>query len=297
MRSMTGYGEASGENARHVVSVSLKAVNHRFLDLQLRLGEDVRSSEPALREVLGKELERGRVEIRVDVRPLGERKVDVHVHMGVVEAAYAATHRLVEAGLVERGLGAGDLLRLPEAFRVEVAGEEWDEQDQELLLRVTREALAQLVASREREGASLAAIFVERLDALAEVVARLDALRGPVRDEMLAAFHKRLGEMLEGRRLNVGGVDEGRIAQEAALLVDRSDVSEEIDRLRAHLDHFRSVAGGKEASGKRLDFLTQEIFRELNTLGAKCRNAEMTRAVLDAKVLCEQIREQVQNVE
>jgi uncharacterized protein (TIGR00255 family) len=83
----------------------------------------------------------------------------------------------------------------------------------------------------------------------------------------------------------------------AALLVDRSDVSEEIDRLRAHLDHFRSVAGGKEASGKRLDFLTQEIFRELNTLGAKCRNAEMTRAVLDAKVLCEQIREQVQNVE
>ena len=294
MRSMTGYGEASGENARHVVSVSLKAVNHRFLDLQLRLGEDVRSSEPALREILGKELERGRVEIRVDVRPLGERKVDVQVHMGVVQAAYAATHRLVEAGLVERGLGAGDLLRLPEAFRVEVAGEEWDEQDQELLLRVTREALAQLVASREREGASLAAIFVERLDALGEVVGRLDALRGPVRDEMLAAFHKRLGEMLEGRQHLV---DEGRIAQEAALLVDRSDVSEEIDRLRAHLDHFRSVAGGKEASGKRLDFLTQEIFRELNTLGAKCRNAEMTRAVLDAKVLCEQIREQVQNVE
>lgn len=292
MRSMTGYGEASGENARHVVSVSLKAVNHRFLDLQLRLGEDVRSSEPALREILGKELERGRVEIRVDVRPLGERKVDLKVHMGVVEAAYAATHRLVEAGLVERGLGAGDLLRLPEAFRVEVAGEEWDEQDQELLLRVTREALAQLVASREREGASLAAIFVERLDALGEVVGRLDALRGPVRDEMVAAFHKRLGEMLDGRQM-----DEGRIAQEAALLVDRSDVSEEIDRLRAHLDHFRSVAGGKEASGKRLDFLTQEIFRELNTLGAKCRNAEMTRAVLDAKVLCEQIREQVQNVE
>ncbi|HEX2223554.1 MAG TPA: YicC/YloC family endoribonuclease [Thermoanaerobaculia bacterium] len=292
MRSMTGYGEASGENARHVVSVSLKAVNHRFLDLQLRLGEDVRSAEPALRELLGKDLERGRVEVRVDVRPLGERKVDVHVHMGVVEAAYAATHRLVEAGLVDRGLGAGDLLRLPEAFRVEVAREEWDEQDEELLLRVAREGLAQLVASREREGRSLAAIFTEKLDALGEVVGRLDALRGPVREEMVAAFHKRLGEMLEGRQL-----DESRIAQEAALLVDRSDVSEEIDRLRAHLDHFRSVAGGEEASGKRLDFLTQEIFRELNTLGAKCRNAEMTRAVLDAKVLCEQIREQVQNVE
>ncbi|HEX2642962.1 MAG TPA: DUF1732 domain-containing protein, partial [Thermoanaerobaculia bacterium] len=171
-------------------------------------------------------------------------------------------------------------------------GDAWSEDDQEMLLRVAGEALAQLVASREREGASLAGIFQERLQALEQVVQRLDALRGPVRDEMVAAFHKRLNEMLEGKP-----VDEARLAQEAALLVDRSDVSEEIDRLRSHLDHFRSVAGGKEASGKRLDFLTQEIFRELNTLGSKCRNSEMTRAVLDAKVLCEQIREQVQNVE
>jgi uncharacterized protein (TIGR00255 family) len=292
MRSMTGYGESSGENARHAIAVSLKAVNHRFLDLQLRLAEEARSSEPVLRERFGRELERGRVEVRVEVNTLGERKVDVHVHMGVVQAAYAATHQLVEAGLVERGLAAGDLLRLPEAFRVEVSGDAWSEDDQELLLRVAGEALAQLVASREREGASLAGIFQERLQALEQVVQRLDALRGPVRDEMVAAFHKRLNEMLEGKP-----VDEARLAQEAALLVDRSDVSEEIDRLRSHLDHFRSVAGGKEASGKRLDFLTQEIFRELNTLGSKCRNSEMTRAVLDAKVLCEQIREQVQNVE
>jgi uncharacterized protein (TIGR00255 family) len=292
MRSMTGYGESSGENARHAISVSLKAVNHRFLDLQLRLAEEARSSESALRERFGRELERGRVEVRVEVATLGERKVDVHVHMGVVQAAYAATHQLVEAGLVERGLAAGDLLRLPEAFRVEVAGEAWSADDQDLLLRVAGEALAQLVASREREGASLAAIFQERLQALEQVVQRLDALRGPARDEMVAAFHKRLNEMLEGKP-----VDEARVAQEAALLIDRGDVSEEIDRLRSHLDHFRSVAGGKEASGKRLDFLTQEIFRELNTLGSKCRNAGMTRGVLDAKVLCEQIREQVQNVE
>lgn len=292
MRSMTGYGEASGENERHGVAVSFKAVNHRFLDLQLRLGEEARASEAALRELLSREIERGRVEARVEIRPLTERKVDVHVHMGVVRAAHAATHQLVEAGLVDRGLAAGDLLRLPEAFRVEVAAGEWDETDAALLVRVAGEALAQLVASREQEGASLAAVFEERLRSLGEVVERLDALRGPVREEMAAALRKRLTEMLEGR-----AIDEGRLAQEAAQLVDRSDVSEEIDRLRSHLEHFRSVAAGPEASGKRLDFLTQEIFRELNTLGAKCRNAEMTRAVLDAKVLCEQIREQVQNVE
>jgi uncharacterized protein (TIGR00255 family) len=292
MRSMTGYGEASGENARHGVTVSLRAVNHRFLDLQLRLGEDLRGSEAALRDLIAREVARGRLEARVEVRSVAERKASVQVHMGVIREAHAAIHQLVEAGLVERGLAAGDLLRLPEAFRVDLESEEWSDEDAELLLGVARDAVAQLVASRETEGASLILAMEEKLRGIREVVDRLDALRGSVRDEMAAALRRRLAELLGAQPL-----DEARLAQEVALLVDRSDVSEEIDRLRSHLEHFRGVTHETAAAGKRLDFLTQEIFRELNTLGAKCRNAEMTRAVLDAKVLCEQIREQVQNVE
>jgi uncharacterized protein (TIGR00255 family) len=289
---MTGYGEAAGENARHAVSVSLKAVNHRFLDLQMRAGDELRTSEGAVRDLISKEISRGRIEARVEARSLGERRADVHVHLGIVRAAHAATHQLVADGLVATGLAAGDLLRIPEAFRVELASEQWEAEDHELLMRITREAVAQLVASRETEGASLAAILEEKLRGLDEVMAKLDALRVPVRDELATALRRRLSELLGGQ-----AIDEGRVAQEAALLVDRSDVSEEIDRLRSHLDHFRSVAREPGPTGKRLDFLTQEIFRELNTLGSKCRNAEMTRAVLDAKVLCEQVREQVQNVE
>jgi uncharacterized protein (TIGR00255 family) len=290
---MTGYGEASGENARYGVTVSLKAVNHRFFDLVLRLGEELRSSEQALRDALGKEISRGRVEARVEVRPVAERKATVHVHMGVIREAHAAVHQLVESGLVERGLSSGDLLRIPEAFRVEVASEEWSPEDHELLLRVAGDAVTQLVAGRETEGANLAAVMEERTHALDAIVARLDTLRGPVREELGAALRRRVEELLGGSQT----IDEARIAQEVALLVDRSDVSEEIDRLRSHLEHFRSILRDAGPAGKRLDFLTQEIFRELNTLGSKCRNAEMTRAVLDAKVLCEQIREQVQNVE
>jgi uncharacterized protein (TIGR00255 family) len=292
MRSMTGYGEAAGSNARYGVSVALKAVNHRFFDLQLRLAEDARAGEAAVRELLGREIARGRVEARCEARPLADRQVAVAVRMEVVEAAHAAADQMVEAGWVERGLTVGDLLRLPEAFRVEVSSQGWEEADQELLVAVAGKALAQLVASRELEGRGLAAILGERLDRLQEVVARLDALRGPVRQELAAALSRRVAELLGGQP-----IDEARLAQEVALLVDRSDVSEEIDRLGAHLGHFRAVAGEAGPSGKRLDFLTQEIFRELNTLGSKCRNADMTRAVLDAKVLCEQIREQVQNVE
>jgi uncharacterized protein (TIGR00255 family) len=292
MRSMTGYGEASGENARHGITVSLRAVNHRFLDLQLRTGEELRGSEAALRDAIGKEVSRGRVEARVELRPIAERKATVQVNMSVIREAHVAVHQLVENGLIERGLSAGDLMRLPEAFRVDLGVEEWTPEDEELLLRVTREAVAQLVASRQKEGTSLVAVMEEKLRGVDDAVARLDALRGPVREEMAAALRRRLAELLGGQPL-----DEGRVAQEVALLVDRSDVSEEIDRLRSHVEHFRAVMREGTAAGKRLDFLTQEVFRELNTLGAKCRNAEMTRAVLDAKVLCEQIREQVQNVE
>jgi uncharacterized protein (TIGR00255 family) len=292
MRSMTGYGEASAENARHGITVSLRAVNHRFLDLQLRIGEELRGSEAALRDVIGKEVSRGRVEARVEMRSVAERKASVQVNMGVIREAHVAVHQLVDAGLIDRGLSAGDLMRLPEAFRVDLETEEWTPEDEELLLQAARGAVAQLVASREREGASLVAIMDEKLVGVEGAVARLDVLRGPVREEMAAALKRRLAEMLAGQAL-----DEGRIAQEVALLVDRCDVSEEIDRLRSHVEHFRSVMREGAAAGKRLDFLTQEVFRELNTLGAKCRNAEMTRAVLDAKVTCEQIREQVQNVE
>jgi uncharacterized protein (TIGR00255 family) len=292
MRSMTGYGEAAAENGNYAMAVSLKSVNHRFLDLQVRMPEELRAGEAELREALAGEISRGRVEARVEARPLAERQARVELHMGVVRAAHATVKDLVDLGLVERGLGAGDLLRLPEAFRVVVEAGSWNDADQALLVSLARQALTQLVAAREREGEGLRAIFLGRVAALEALADRLDGLRGSVRDELLTALRRRLAELLAAQP-----IDEARLAQEAALQVDRSDVSEEIDRLRAHLAHFRSITAEPGPGGKRLDFLTQEIFRELNTLGAKCRNAEMTRAVLDAKVICEQLREQVQNVE
>jgi uncharacterized protein (TIGR00255 family) len=292
MRSMTGYGEASGRNARRAVTVSLKAVNHRFLDVQLRLSDELRASEVALRELLARELVRGRVEARVEVRALGERGNAVAVDLELVRAVHAAVHELVDRGVLTAGLTAGDLLRVPSALRVASAAEGWDELDEQLLLSTAAAAAAQLGASREAEGAGLMAALAERLAALEATVAQLDALRGPALEESAAALRRRVSELLAGQPL-----DETRVAQEIALLADRGDVSEEIDRLRSHLGHFRAVAGEAGATGKRLDFLTQEIFRELNTLGAKCRNAAMVRAVLEAKALCEQLREQVQNVE
>ncbi len=294
MRSMTGSGQATAENARYAITATLRGVNHKMLDLQVRLDEAYRASEPELRELLATELQRGRVELRLDVRALGQVPAEVRINAGVVEAAQAAVRDLAARGWVTGELSAGDLLRLPEAFKVEVAARDWADDDRDLLRSVTRTALAQLVAARTLEGGKLAAVLLGRLDELAEKIARIDALRAPVLAEAKAALDRRLTELMAGAG---AGLDPARLAQEAAILADRSDVAEEIDRLGAHLEHFRELASGDAAIGKRLDFLTQEIFRELNTLGAKCRHPEVVRLALDAKVLCEQLREQVQNVE
>jgi uncharacterized protein (TIGR00255 family) len=289
---MTGFGQTGGENARHAVTVTIRAVNHRFLELRLGLGDDYRASEEALRALLSGELTRGRVDAVVEVRALAARAARVRVDREVVRAAHAAVEELFEGGLVGEKLTAGDLLRLPEVLAVERDHDLWDAADQALLLGVAGEALIQLVAGREGEGAALQVVLARRLDELAAVVETLTGLREASRAATLESLRARLDELL-----GAAGVDPARLAQEAAILVERSDVAEELDRLGSHCHHFRELLAAAGAAGKRLDFLAQEIGRELNTVGAKCRDAAMTRAVLDGKLLCEQLREQVQNVE
>lgn len=292
MRSMTGYGQATGANDRHQVTVTLRGVNHKFLDLRLKLAEDYRHSEAAVRELLGRELLRGRVEVGIDIVPLLPRRAEVRVERGVVQAAHAALVELVDAGLIAQTLTAGDVLRLPEALTVRLGADDWDAADHALLVDLTARALAEMTAARAGEGAKTRRALLDRLAALDEVAGRLAAMRDRVREAAGRALSERLAELLGDQRL-----DEARLAQEVAILVERGDVAEEQERLAAHREHFRSLLDAEGAVGKRLDFLAQEIFRELNTLGAKCRDAEMAQAVLDAKALCEQMREQVQNVE
>ena len=292
MRSMTGFGQGSATGARHQVSVTLRSVNARFLDLVLRLKDEYRGLEAPARATLEGELHRGRVDAAIEVRPLQPPAVRVQVNAAVVEALAGAGRELAAGGLTKTELGLADLLRIPEVVSLQVDADELSAEDGEVVLHALRAALAQLVAAREQEGRQLRRILDQRVDELRAAAAAL-RLRAPaVREETHGNLRRRVEELLAGAAL-----DPVRLAQEVALLVDRSDVLEELDRLDAHLVHFGEllVAGG--ALGKRLDFLSQEILRELNTVGSKCRDGAMTRAVLDAKVICEQLREQVQNVE
>lgn len=289
---MTGFGEGRAENQRLEVAATLRTVNHRFLDMSVRMSEEYRVLEPELVQRLRDRLERGRVELRLSVKPRGVRKVKIEVDEEVAARYIEASNRLAERDGVTKNLASGDLLRLPEVVSVEAGEAATPDQDKEAVNRALDEALEHLLASRSREGADLAEVLRRTVEELTRVVSQLAGLRTELQRTLYEKTRKRLVELA-----GEVAVDEARLAQEVALLVDRADVQEEIDRLNVHVERFGSLLDTDGAVGKRLDFLTQEILRELNTIGSKCRSSDATQLVLDGKVLCEQLREQVQNVE
>jgi uncharacterized protein (TIGR00255 family) len=241
-----------------------------------------------LREALA----RGRVELKLSVKSRGAREVRIDVDEAVAARYIEASNRLARRDGVALSLASSDLLRLPQVVSVDSLGAAGTDHDTEVVGRAVDEALEHLIASREKEGLELAGVLQRTVSELKRVVSELDASRAELQHNLHEKTRKRLGE-LAGDLV----VEESRLAQEVALLVDRSDVQEEIDRLNVHVEGFGGLLEVEEAVGKRLDFLAQEILRELNTIGSKCRNSAAIQLVLDGKVFCEQLREQVQNVE
>lgn len=288
---MTGFGQAEIADERWRVAVAVRSVNHRFLDVVVRMGEEWRSLEPGLRARIAEVATRGRVEARVEIEAV-HQEARLEVDREGLMALARATEELVAAGLVERGLTAGDLLRAGEVLRLRTAPPAWGNAEQALAADATAAALADLATTRAAEGDRLAEILAALLTSLEAQADRLAGLRETVRDQIAVGLRRRLEEVLGDSQ-----IPQERLALEAALLVERSDVQEELDRLRAHLRHCQQVLGEGGPVGRRLDFLAQEVQRELNTLGAKCRDLGMIEAVLEAKLICEQLREQVQNVE
>ena len=287
IRSMTGFGQAQLEGERLRVAVSVRTVNHRNLDLAIRVPEDLRPIERRIGDCLRAELRRGRVEARVEVTHLEERPVEVRVSRDAVEALRRAARELGS-----EGPEFADLLRLPEVVKLSVERHSWTDQDLRLVMRAVEAARDQAAAARRQEGEKLAGIVAGFLDELAELLDEVEQRRPEARQRLEQGFQQRLEELLRGTP-----VSEERLAQEIAVLVERTDVQEEIDRLRAHLEHGRGLVESHDPVGRRLEFLSQEFLREVNTLGAKSRDLPILRSVLDAKAVCDRLREQVQNIE
>jgi uncharacterized protein (TIGR00255 family) len=284
---MTGYAAASREFRYGTLSLELRSVNHRYLDIQFRLPDDLRAVEPLLREALAAGIARGKVECRVSLAaaPGGAGAPTVNEQMLEQLQALQARVRAIVAGAAQ--LTAAEALRWPGVLAAEpLPLEELQAGCRELLAR----ALAEFGAARAREGEKLGRLILERAAAverrLADISARIPSVIG--------AFHERLAARLKEA---LGSGDDERIRQEVAVFAAKVDVDEELSRLTAHVAELKRVVAGGGAVGKQLDFLMQELNREANTLASKSVDLAVTQAALDLKLLIEQMREQVQNIE
>jgi uncharacterized protein (TIGR00255 family) len=291
---MTGFGRAKGNVGEDwTAEIVARSVNHRFLDLNIKLRENEIDLEPVLRRVFSRHIARGKVEVSLRLRRATPAPTVISIDEGLLEALLARFAALSEHYPVSGRLEARDLLTIPQIFSVESAVDGFEEGDVAALEGIAEQAVRSLVAMREAEGALVAADLADRIGFLEKRLQQLSERRDEIVRRTLETLRERMQSLMSD-----AGLDPGRLEQEAALAADRSDVAEELQRLEGHLSQFASLlTSAREPVGKKLDFLAQEILRELNTLGSKGRDLQTIREVLEMKSEIEKIREQVQNLE
>ena len=293
IKSMTGFASLTRESDTATVTVTLKGVNHRFLDLQLRAPSSLAAIEPRLRALVQQRIARGRVELAVSLQSRRQPVMDVEVNDAIVEALSAALDRARERGLVSGPLAPGDVLRFPQAVSVRERNESAeDEGIGPLVEAAVADALEEFDRMRASEGSHLRADLDARRAAIGEMFERGGAAAADGAEALKARLHERVRELQAD-----AAVDDAAIAQEIVRFANRSDITEETVRFRAHLEHWRALSDSPEPCGRKLDFLLQEMNREVNTLGSKAEGTGVIELVVALKAELEKMREQVQNVE
>ena len=289
MLSMTGYGRAFRERDGRQMTIELKSVNHRFLDLAFRIPRNLMFMEDAARKAIGARLSRGHVDVFVTYRNLRTDARTVTVDRALYDAYARALDTVAEGGLRDdRSLMS--IARLPDVLVVTEAEEDQDAVTA-LMLDTLAEALDQLIAMRAREGEAMRRDLNEKVDAIERMTGEVEA-RYP---QTVEAYRARLKAAVE--ELIATDVDETRLLTEVAIMADRSAIAEEIVRLKSHVAALRKLFEEDKPIGRRIDFLVQELNRETNTISSKSQDIPITRLVVDMKAEIEKLREQLQNVE
>jgi uncharacterized protein (TIGR00255 family) len=295
IKSMTGFASLTRDDEAATIAVTIRSVNHKFLDLQLRLPAALAAIETRLRTLAQKRVSRGRVEITVALQQRRVPTLEVELNEAFLEALGGALDRARERGYVTGTMTPGDLLRFPQALSIRERAEESDVDSEPIAGQVEEavgQALEELDAMRVREGGYLRADLDARRSALGGLFDRAAAAA----ESGMAGLQTRLQERVRELRADALA-DETTIAQEIAKFVGRSDITEEVVRFRGHLEHWRALSDSPEPCGRKLDFLLQEMNREVNTMGSKAEGPAVSEVVVALKAELEKMREQVQNVE
>jgi uncharacterized protein (TIGR00255 family) len=293
--SMTGFGRASGAlSPRYFATVTTKSVNHRFLEASVRLPEYMWDLEAPLRALASEFFSRGKVDLSIRIQRTQQPDYNVRINTQIANTVIPQLRAIAE----ELGLGASltgsDLMRVPDFLQVETIDAEIVDEEREALTAIVREAFVQMKGMREREGEMLRNDVGARLQLMRDARDAVAAHRDDVRAELLASYQQRVQDIAAAAGTDVS---QDRIAQEVVIMVEKGDIAEELTRLTHHIEQMDKAIAGKEAAGKKLDFLSQEMIREINTMGSKSRSAAIRTLVVELKTEVERIREQVQNVE
>ena len=287
IHSMTGYAVASAEITGGTLNVELRTVNSRYLDIQFRVADELRMLEPGLREAITARLSRGKVDCRLSFSTTATGPRAQALNMTALEELKKLGEIIRRELPAATPLSAADVLRWPGMM---AEGRVSESELREQTAKLSTTVIGDLMAARSREGAKLAAVILERVAAMRKAV----AVVAPLVPEAIAAYQEKLAQRL---RDALGSADDERVRQEIAVFGMKIDVDEELQRLKTHLDEVERVLAKGGAAGKRLDFLMQELNREANTLGSKAASQPISDCALELKLLIEQMREQVQNIE
>jgi len=295
IHSMTGFGRAAGAlSARYFATVTTKSVNHRYLEASVRLPEYMWDMEAPLRAVASEFFSRGKVDLSVRIQRTQQPEYTVRINTQIANVVIPQLRSIAEELGLGSSLTGSDLMRVPDLLQVDAIDAEIVDEEREALTALVREAFTLMRGMREREGEALRNDIAARTKGIRELSEQLARHRDDVRAELLATYKQRVQEIAAAAGVNV---PEERIAQEVVMMVEKGDIAEELQRLAHHVEQIEKAIGSKEAAGKKLDFLSQEMIREINTMGSKSRSAAIRTLVVELKTEVERIREQVQNVE
>lgn len=285
--SMTAFGQATFAGESGTYSCELRTVNHRFLEAHIRLPEEFRAFENVVKETISSRLGRGRVDCFIKKSENLNNSDSVQIDQVVVQQLVRLTTTIKETMSDAQAMQMDDILKWPGVIMMPKAEDSAKRND---ILTVVDSALEQVIETRSTEGNKLAQLIGQRLDDVETIIKKVES--------MMPKINQQYRHRLEEKLLSVKAeMEESRLEQEMVIYLQKSDVAEELDRLRVHSEEVADTLTQDKPIGRRLDFLMQELNREANTLGSKCHDAELTQLSIELKVLIEQMREQVQNIE
>ena len=291
LKSMTGFGKSQVNEAGYQITCEIKGVNHRYLDVSIRISRRYASLEERIKEEIKKSISRGRLEISINIDKTKETVRSIKVDKALAMAYHNSLKDLAENLNISADLRLIDLFRLPEVFDLENAEDDLEEVWQ-VLSKSLRGAILSMMEMKSREGMNLANDISRRNAYILSLTEKLEQRAPVVSREYRDKLRSRIKDLISAE-----AVDESRILQEAAIFADKASIAEEIVRLKSHIQQLNEFIKEADAVGRKCDFLVQEMFREINTVASKANDIEMSKIVVEAKAELEKIREQLQNVE